>query len=130
MFGAYEELERNIVAKRKNSVEMVQEIKNIVCRYFVSCFSAPDTFELHNPYQQVGDGNPAALNANFGWPMGMPGMAPGSEDMGSHRHFTFSKMQDDLWESAKNDQFLMHKEFMNSILVELNDDPEAKTLFF
>lgn len=60
----------------------------------------------------------------------MPGMAPGSEDMGSHRQFTFSKMQDDLWESAKNDQFLMHKDFMKSILVELNDDPEAKKLFF
>jgi hypothetical protein len=62
LFGAYEEMERNIVAKRKNSVEQVKEIKNIICRYFVTCFSVPDTFELHNPYAQVGDGNPASLN--------------------------------------------------------------------
>lgn len=85
-------MERNIVAKRKNSVEIVKEIKSIICRYFVTCFSLPDTFDLQNPYQQVGDGNPAALNANFGWPMGMPGMAGGMEDLGSHRQFTFSKM--------------------------------------
>ena len=39
-------------------------------------------------------------------------------------------MQDDLWDSAKNDQFLMHKEFMQSVLTELNDDLEAKNIFF
>lgn len=62
--------------------------------------------------------------------MGMPGMGGSAEELSSHNQFTFSKMQSDLWESARDSNFLLHKTFMQSVLTELNDDPEAKVLFF
>ena len=87
---------------------MVQEIKSIVARYFVTCFSLPDTFDLNNPYIQVADGNPAAQNQNFGWPPGMQGFGGSAEELSSHNQFTFSKMQTNLWEAARETNFLMH----------------------
>ena len=62
LFTAYEDIDVHIVAKRKNSAEIVKEIKSITARYFVTCFSLPDTFDLNNAYVQVPDGNPAAMN--------------------------------------------------------------------
>jgi len=49
----------------------------------------------------VADGNPASLNQNFGWPMGMPGMGGSAEELASHNQFTFCKIQNDLWDSAR-----------------------------
>jgi hypothetical protein len=56
----------------------------------------------------------------------MPGMGGNAEELSSHNQFTFSKMQIDLWDAAKETNFLLHKAFMTCVLTELEDDPEAK----
>jgi len=36
------------VAKRKNNADKIQEMKTITARYFVTCLTSPDMFELTN----------------------------------------------------------------------------------
>jgi hypothetical protein len=43
------------VAKRKQSADTIKEMKNITARYFVTCYSSPDTFDLPNDEQIVDD---------------------------------------------------------------------------
>jgi len=48
LFEAYERIDNHIVAKRKGNEEKVKEMKNITARYFVSCLTCPDMFEIEN----------------------------------------------------------------------------------
>lgn len=79
-------------------------MKNITARYFVTCFSCPDTFELPNASQIVEDKAEAGLGGQQNMEEMMMnymngGMMPGSnpEDLGSGLQFKFTKMQSDLW---------------------------------
>ena len=55
LFEAYERLENHIWAKRKGNDAKITEMKNITARYFVTCLSCPDTFDLSNEMQSVPD---------------------------------------------------------------------------
>ena len=57
LFNAYERIDSHFVAKRKQSAEVVVEMKNITARYFVTCLSCPDTFDLVNDETIVPDGD-------------------------------------------------------------------------
>lgn len=48
LFNCYERLGKHIIAKRKQSAETIQEMKHITARYFATCFSCPDTFDIQN----------------------------------------------------------------------------------
>jgi hypothetical protein len=48
LYEAYDRLENHIWAKRKGNEDKITEIKNITARYFVTCLSCPDTFDLPN----------------------------------------------------------------------------------
>jgi len=36
-------------------VELIKEMKNITARYFVTCLTAPDTFDLYNDILEIKD---------------------------------------------------------------------------
>lgn len=57
LFNAFERISSHIVAKRKQSEKIVEEMKSITARYFVTCLSCPDTFELVNEATTVPDGD-------------------------------------------------------------------------
>jgi len=48
LYEAYERLNTHIWAKRKGNEEKIKEMKSITARYFVTCLSCPDTFDLPN----------------------------------------------------------------------------------
>ena len=48
LYEAYEKLENHLWAKRKQNEATIAEMKNITARYFVTCLSCPDTFDLPN----------------------------------------------------------------------------------
>ena len=55
LYLSYERLEQHIVAKRKNMADLIKEMKNITARYFVTCLTAPDTFDLYNDILDIKD---------------------------------------------------------------------------
>jgi len=48
IYESYERLENHLWAKRKGNDPKINEMKNITARYFVTCLSCPDTFNLEN----------------------------------------------------------------------------------
>jgi hypothetical protein len=48
LYESYMRLENHLVAKMPKCKDRVLEMKKITVRYFVSCLSCPDTFELVN----------------------------------------------------------------------------------
>jgi hypothetical protein len=57
LYNAFERIDSHIVAKRKQSADLVVEMKSITARYFVTCLSCPDTFDLVNDTITVPDGD-------------------------------------------------------------------------
>lgn len=55
LYEAYTRLENHLWAKRKQNESTVADMKNIIARYFVTCLSCPDAFELPNDYFEVKD---------------------------------------------------------------------------
>jgi hypothetical protein len=113
-------LENHIVAKRKQSAELLTEMRSITARYFVTCLSCPDTFDLVNDVTVVPDGD----SQGFGFPQmpggfemaammgGMGGFGGMSENLGSSMQFNFTKMQNDIFEAVQKTQFIMDRNFM------------------
>lgn len=100
LFNSYERLEKHIIGKRKQSAEMITEMKNITARYFATCFSCPDTFEIQNDAVIVEDKASVAMAGQQNMEEMMAaymngGQMPGGanpEDLGSGLKFTFTKM--------------------------------------
>jgi len=75
-------------------------MKNITARYFVTCFSCPDTFDIQNDAQVVEDKASFGMGGQQNMEEMMAaymngGMMPGGanpEDLGSGLKFTFTKM--------------------------------------
>ena len=109
----------------------------ITARYFVTCLTCPSTFDLKDEEIVQKDFN---LDSNAGGFGGMGGMGGFNEDMmmafvmndggmnpglmnaeklESGQQFTFSYMQNQLWEAAKKTHLVHHREFMSSIIQEL-----------
>lgn len=58
-------------------------------------------------------------------------MQPNPENLGSGKDYSFSKMQNNLWECAKKNHFIFDREFMKTVFAEINDqDPDSKKIFF
>ena len=55
-------------------------------------------------------------------------MTPNPENLGSGKDYTFSKMQNNLWECAKKNFFVLDREFMKLIFDNLDND--SKKVFF
>lgn len=55
LYEAYTRLENHLWAKRKQNEATVVDMKNIIARYFVTCLSCPDAFELPNDIFDVKD---------------------------------------------------------------------------
>jgi hypothetical protein len=56
---------------------------------------------------------------------------PSPEGLGSGKDYTFSKMQNNLWECLKKTHFIGDREFMKVVFSEIKDaDPGAKTVVF
>jgi hypothetical protein len=99
LFRCYERLEAHIVAKRKHMADMIKEMKDITARYFVTCLTCPDTFDLNNDIKEISDkvvpmgfGGGADMEAMMEAAM-MGGMMPGMgnpESLGSGRSFEFT----------------------------------------
>lgn len=53
-----------------------------------------------------------------------------TESLASGANFSFSKMQNDLWDCINNTHFHVNRHFMDSIFRDLSDDPDTKHLFF
>lgn len=113
-------------------------MKSITARYFVTCFSCPDTFDLDNDTTVVDDadksgGMGGGNMEDMMQAMMQGGQMPGQgnpEVLSSGLQFHFTKMQTDIWQAVQKTHFLHHREFMTSVFQELNEDPECKTLFF
>lgn len=113
-------------------------MKNITARYFTTCFSCPDTFEIPNMAEMYEDKASVAMPGQQNMEEMMAaymngGMMPGMgnpEDLGSGQKFTFTKMQTHLWEALAKTLFVYHKEFMGFVYQELKEDEEVKHLFF
>jgi len=113
-------------------------MKSITARYFVTCFSCPDTFELNNDIQTIDDSDKSGglgggNMEDMMQAMMQGGMMPGQgnpEILSSGLQFHFTKMQTDLWLAVQKTHFLHHREFMTHVFAELNEDEESKTMFF
>ena len=56
MYECYSRIDNHAVAKqRKQLANKIVEMKNIIARYFVTCFSCPDTFDLDNETSVIND---------------------------------------------------------------------------
>ena len=62
LFEAYERIDNHVVTKRKADPEKIQEMKNITARYFVTCLTCPDMFELTNESTVVIDNPDQSMN--------------------------------------------------------------------
>lgn len=48
LYESYNKIDNHVWAKRKSSEAQVQEMKSITARYFVTCLSCPDTFDIQD----------------------------------------------------------------------------------
>ncbi len=48
LFKAFESIDSHLFVKMKIMDDGVKEMKDIIVRYFVTCLTSPDTFELNN----------------------------------------------------------------------------------
>ena len=48
LYKAYESIDSHLLVKMKIMDDQVKEMKNIIARYFVTCLTSPDTFDLIN----------------------------------------------------------------------------------
>lgn len=46
LYEAYGKLDNHVWAKKKSNEAQVDEMRSITARYFVTCLSCPDTFEI------------------------------------------------------------------------------------
>ena len=53
LYDSYDRLENHLWAKRKNNEQNITEMKKITARYFVTCLSCPDAFDLDNDIVNV-----------------------------------------------------------------------------
>jgi hypothetical protein len=81
LYESYQRIGEHLVARRKNKATEVLEMKTITARYFVTCLTAPDTFELNNDTFTTHD--------TVEWiQMGVPN----PEDLGSGKDYKSTKM--------------------------------------
>lgn len=52
------------------------------------------------------------------------------ESLASGLKFSFTKMQNDLWDCINNTHFHAHRQFMDAVFKDLNEDLDTKNLFF
>ena len=120
LYQAYERISSHLGAKRKNKAQQVADMKTITARYFVTCLTSPDTFDLTNEVSTYHDLKELGEH-----------MQPNPENLGSGKDYSFSKMQNNLYECAKKDHFIFDREFMKIIFQEINEqDADSKKLFF
>ena len=120
LYQAYERISGHLGAKRKNKAQQVADMKTITARYFVTCLTSPDTFDLTNEVSTYHDLKELGEH-----------MQPNPENLGSGKDYSFSKMQNNLYECAKKDHFIFDREFMKIIFQEINEqDADSKKLFF
>jgi len=106
-------------------------MKCITARYFVTCLSCPDTFDLANEMQTFQDSDNSGMGGNMQMMQAM--MMNGgvnAEQLASGLKFEFSRMQNDLWDAVRQTSFTIHRFFMAAIFQELNDDTDTRTVFF
>ena len=48
LYKAFESIDSHLLVKMKIMDDGVNEMKSIIARYFVTCLTSPDTFDLHN----------------------------------------------------------------------------------
>lgn len=146
LFESYERLEKHLLTKKKNFADKVTELKTIIARYFVTCLSCPDSFDLKNEeekYQDFSmDGAGGGMMNMMGgmnedmrmaYVMNDGGMNPGqmnAENLQSGQQFTFTDMQTKIWEAAKKTAFIHHREFMTTMISEMTDDPDTRNTFY
>ena len=53
-----------------------------------------------------------------------------AEQLASGLSFTFTKMQNHLWEAVTKTHFYIHRQFMACIFTELNEDPDTRQEFY
>jgi hypothetical protein len=95
-------------------------MKIITARYFVTCLTSPDTFELNN--------ESFTTHETIEW---IQMNVPSPESLGSGKDYTFSKMQNNIWACLKKTHFIGDRDFMKILFSEIKDaDPEAKSVFF
>jgi len=98
-------------------------MKSITARYFVTCLSCPDAFELENEYTDFIDKDEAGQGADMQMQMMQammsgqqaPGLQGAAQSLASNQQFMFSKMQNDLWECIDQTCFHIHRQFMEHI---------------
>jgi hypothetical protein len=121
LYEAYQRLENHIWAKRKQNEKVVDDMKSITARYFVTCLSCPDAFELPNDYSphadvdtksagNQGDMQMQMMQAMMGGQGMPPGGVPGqAESLASGQSFQFTKMQNDVWACIDKTCFHIHR---------------------
>ena len=82
LYQAYERISSHLGAKRKNKAQQVADMKTITARYFVTCLTSPDTFDLTNEVSTYHDLKELGEH-----------MQPNPENLGSGKDYSFSKMQ-------------------------------------
>ena len=94
-------------------------MKTVTARYFVTCLTSPDTFELTNDIFSQHD--------TIEW---LQMNVPSPEGLGSGKDYKFSKMQNNLWASVLKTHFVFDRDFMKIVFQEINEsDPDAKAVF-
>ena len=95
-------------------------MKTVTARYFVTCLTSPDTFELTNDIFSQHD--------TIEW---LQMNVPSPEGLGSGKDYKFSKMQNNLWASVLKTHFVFDRDFMKIVFQEINEsDPDAKAVLF
>jgi hypothetical protein len=134
LYEAYERLNNHIWAKRESNQEKVKEMKSITARYFVTCLSCPDTFDLINNGMSIidkDDDQSSLGQMDIMQAMMMQQMGGGNkESLASGATFSIDKMQQDLWNAVSRCAFTNDRPFMTFIMQELNEDPDSRSQFF
>ena len=96
-------------------------MKTITARYFVTCLTAPDTFELNNDVLSFHD--------TVEW---IQMNVPNPEGLGSGKDYKFTKMQNNLWECVQQTHFPFDRDFMKIVYQGIDDagEQDSKKVFF
>lgn len=101
LYTCYTKIADHLVARRKNMEAKVKDLQNITARYFVSCLTAPDTFEIENDIIEIKEHMPPAANMFAGQGMEemmqmammagvMPHQMQNPESLASGQQFEFT----------------------------------------
>jgi hypothetical protein len=103
LFQSFKRIESHLYVKEK-IIENALDLKETVSSYFLTCLQCPESFNLPNlPIAQMDSDGGNNMSNMF---MNMMGGMGGPESLASGQQFTFTTMQNLLWEAVEKESFI------------------------